>query len=499
MNILYRSIIISLSSLVFAVNSHALTAAQVFEKASKNVVVITANVKNSKAVSLGSGIVLPNGNVATNFHVIEKSDGIMVHQDGRSYPATALYTDPERDVCTLNVPSMRSPAVSMGDSKSLKIGARVYAIGAPEGLVLTLSEGIISSLRPVQGGHYLQITAPISHGSSGGGLFDDNGNLIGLTTFGAREGQQLNFAIPVEWINELPARDKKSKNKIESYVSWLNKAVELENKKDWQGLINHSLKRVKSSPDEALSWYDLGIAYDHVEQYLDAIEAYRHALQIDTKNADAWHKMGMDYYDTNQKAKAIEAYRQGISITPKHEGCWLNMGTIYDQMGEKDKAIDAYNHALKINPNNSMTLYNLGTAHYEKGRYARAIELLLKAVRLNPKHARSWHNLGNSYFKLKKYDKAVESFEESVRLNPDFIESWNNLGLACANAGRLDRGREAYKKALSLNPMKENSWFGLGLIYKVAGETQTLTSMYDLIKTFDPAMAERFYDQLLRR
>jgi serine protease Do len=69
-----------------------------------------------------------------------------------------------------------APAVVVGSTKSLKVGAKVYAIGAPKGLELTLSDGIVSSLREVEGGQYIQTTAAISPGSSGGGLFDENGS-----------------------------------------------------------------------------------------------------------------------------------------------------------------------------------------------------------------------------------------------------------------------------------------------------------------------------------
>ncbi len=92
----------------------------------------------------------------------------------------------------------------------LKVGAKVYAVGAPHGLELTLSEGIVSSLREFEGSNYIQTTAAISNGSSGGGLFDENGALVGLMTFNYTKGQNLNFASPVEWVEELPKRSVKA-------------------------------------------------------------------------------------------------------------------------------------------------------------------------------------------------------------------------------------------------------------------------------------------------
>jgi len=84
------------------------------------------------------------------------------------------------------------------DSRSLRIGQRVYSVGAPEGLEMTLSEGLVSGFRDFRGKLVVQNSAPISHGSSGGSLFDEMGGLIGITTFMLDGGRNLNFAILAE-------------------------------------------------------------------------------------------------------------------------------------------------------------------------------------------------------------------------------------------------------------------------------------------------------------
>ena len=85
---------------------------------------------------------------------------------------------------------------------SLQVGEAAYTLGSPVGLELTLSNGIVSGRRDEEQRHYVQTTAPISPGSSGGGLFDARGNLIGITTLALvgreRLNQSLNFAIPAD-------------------------------------------------------------------------------------------------------------------------------------------------------------------------------------------------------------------------------------------------------------------------------------------------------------
>ena len=89
----------------------------------------------------------------------------------------------------------------MGDSDLVTVGQAVYAIGSPKGFELTLSEGIVSGLREIGDGfHVVQTSAAISAGSSGGGLFDSAGRLIGVTSFKIRDGENLNFALPANYI-----------------------------------------------------------------------------------------------------------------------------------------------------------------------------------------------------------------------------------------------------------------------------------------------------------
>ena len=157
------------------------------------------------------------------------------------------------------------------------------------GLELSISEGIVAQLR---GGPppLIQTTAAISFGSSGGGLFDREGRLVGITTFGLRGGQSLNFELPVEWIGEVkPGRELAAEGGSQS--EWLKRSIALEKRKDWQGLLDWSLKWTKSEPNNALAWYNRGYAYDELKRYNDAIEALRQAVRIDPEYANAWYNL----------------------------------------------------------------------------------------------------------------------------------------------------------------------------------------------------------------
>jgi S1-C subfamily serine protease len=185
---------------------------------------------NFAAQSLGSGVVIERGVVATNCHVLRGALGFTVRYKGKDYPARIRHADILRDVCTLSCNTLNAPPVGFNPdgTKQLDVGDKVYAVGAPRGLELTLSDGLLSGFREEQAGRLVQITAPISPGSSGGGLYDQHATLIGLTTLYLEDSQQLNFAVPVEWIHELPQRsqDPANLNAAKKYAA--EAATELE-------------------------------------------------------------------------------------------------------------------------------------------------------------------------------------------------------------------------------------------------------------------------------
>lgn len=165
-------------------------------------------VANSGGIPIrsGSGVVIDSGAVITNCHVTKGSAQIKVKVAGRVHDATLLTTDEVFDLCRLSVTGLAANPVNIGSVSTLRTGQKVYAIGAPHGLELTISDGIVSSLRETPTGTYIQTTAPISPGSSGGGLFSAAGQLVGVVTFQHRFGQNLNFAVPADWIGEMRER-----------------------------------------------------------------------------------------------------------------------------------------------------------------------------------------------------------------------------------------------------------------------------------------------------
>jgi S1-C subfamily serine protease len=183
------------------------TAAEVYRLVSPSVVMIEAQVPDGFVQ--GSGVVVGDGQIVTNNHVVEASRGfLLVRQGKRTWRAEIDRTDKAYDLALLSVVLRRTerfglPLARLRKVGSLDIGEKTYAIGAPQGIEQTLSDGLVSGLPTDGKATLVQTTAAISRGSSGGGLFDSRGHLIGITTVYLKEAQNLNFAIPADKVEAL--------------------------------------------------------------------------------------------------------------------------------------------------------------------------------------------------------------------------------------------------------------------------------------------------------
>jgi len=192
--------------------AQALTPAELFAKVAPSVWRVRTYDKEGLPLGLGSAVVVAPETLVTNCHVLRKAERFVLLHDNLSLPGTLELWDAARDVCQVKARGLNAPAVALGETRGLMVGQNVYALGSPAGLELTLSAGLVSSLRrdDDQRLMMIQTSAPISPGSSGGGLFDDQARLIGLTTMtlASASAQNLNFALPSDWIRELPQRHR---------------------------------------------------------------------------------------------------------------------------------------------------------------------------------------------------------------------------------------------------------------------------------------------------
>jgi len=149
--------------------------------------------------SRGSGVVIAANLVATACHVTREAKSIDVSRGTSRWAASVESGSAAHDLCLVSVANLDLPAVAIRRSESLKIGERVIAAGFPGGGELAVRDGMVEGLYPYDGGKVIRTSATFDTGSSGGGLFDEEGVLVGLLAFKARSGARLHFALPADW------------------------------------------------------------------------------------------------------------------------------------------------------------------------------------------------------------------------------------------------------------------------------------------------------------
>lgn len=178
-----------------------LSPAQIFKKVERSIFVVYATPSLADArernVIFGSAVAVAPHLLLTNCHIVEHRPVIRIMRDDDPVVATLVAGDIKADRCVLrSAGAPLDPITGVRSFKDLAVGERVFAIGTPVGLARTLTQGLISGLRDFGGRNLVQTDAPLSPGNSGGGLFDESGNLVGITTLASRAGlQNLNFAI----------------------------------------------------------------------------------------------------------------------------------------------------------------------------------------------------------------------------------------------------------------------------------------------------------------
>jgi TonB family protein len=179
------------------------TPQQIARLAFDSTVLLVMQDANGQPKGLGSGFVVREGQIVTNWHVLEGAAGGYVRLVGDKSNVMiegVLAVSQRADLALIKIgPALGTP-VHLRDSSKVAVGDPVFAAGNPQGLEGTFSEGLVSSVRQLEGDTLLQITAPISPGSSGGPVFNERGEVIGVAVGTYKGGQNLNFAIPSSYL-----------------------------------------------------------------------------------------------------------------------------------------------------------------------------------------------------------------------------------------------------------------------------------------------------------
>jgi hypothetical protein len=239
---------------------------------------------------MGSGVSLPNGTVVTNCHVTLAAKQVMLLNGGQGEGATLEAADVAHDLCALQFPAVTRPPVAVRGSRNLKIGDPVYAIGFNAGRGLTIQSGEVAELFEHDGAMVIRTTAPFTHGASGGGLFDQDGQLVGiLTFFRTQPGGASYFAVPAEWLQKLETTPAQEIGPLAGLPFWAEqvdrqpaylKAAALEADRRWSELLMLARDWTTASPDDGQAWLALGKACLNTGEPSVARDAFKRANEL---------------------------------------------------------------------------------------------------------------------------------------------------------------------------------------------------------------------------
>lgn len=248
-------------------------------------------------VPLGSasGFFIDESGIAvTNFHVIRGNySAVITMTDGSEHKVEkVLGYDEEKDIAILKVEGSGFEALRLGDSDEVVSGEKVYAIGSPKGLENTISEGIVSSAsREIDGQKFIQITTPISEGSSGGALFNSKCEVIGITTGGFSSGQNLNLAVPINTMKSVEQNLSMTIEEVQRECGYIGTSPLPDNVTDYEdfkglpdfGSVTTSElldSETQTSDGITVSDFVYKLNFDKITQYIDYIVSKGYKLQV---------------------------------------------------------------------------------------------------------------------------------------------------------------------------------------------------------------------------
>jgi serine protease Do len=256
--------------------------------------------------SLGSAVIVAPGSLVTSCHVTRDATRIAVLHPSGELPAKPGASDERHDLCILAVPPLRGPIAVRIPSSDLKIGEAVHAVGLGEGFSRFVQEGRITALYRIDGGFVIRASTVFPRGASGGGLFNEAGALVGILTFRGTANDELNYAVPTEWVDDLLSESASDPvTGSASRYFWEDgavgqpvflKAAWLESAQQWNQLADVALDWSLSAPSDPEPWVALGRAKLALGKPKEAVLALRAAVAQDREHARAWYWLAMAYH-----------------------------------------------------------------------------------------------------------------------------------------------------------------------------------------------------------
>jgi tetratricopeptide (TPR) repeat protein len=436
------------------------------------VAIVTYDARGDR-LSRGSGFFTGPDRVVTNRHVLEGAYRAEIHTiNDQTYNVKGvLAVDGEGDIALLQVdipPTVASPLTILRTSP--QEGESIVVIGNPLGLEGSISNGIVSAVRDIPSfGRIIQITAPISPGSSGSPVVNMRGEVVGVATLQLADGQSLNFAVPSDRVAQLQAGASRTLGEL-------------------------VLATRRSQRASAERFYMQGLGFLSRDDCEKALPYFKKATDADPDYADAWAQTGFCNGMLGRHAEALKASRQAIRLKPDSPDSYLSLGSAFAYLGQFKESADAYKQALRLDPNNADTHFALGLTYGKMGRTEDEIQAYKQAIRLRPDFVEAFEKLAQGYLRLNRFNEAVTASRQVALLKPGDAVAFDNLGVAYLKLKQYAEAVEAFMQAIRLKPDFGRAYYNLGLAYLAQNDRDSALEQYNILKSIDPDRADKLYN-----
>lgn len=426
---MYRAVVTTVALLTILSIAVAQDARNVAQQVIPSTVTVILYDSGSRVIGTGSGFFVRENIIATNFHVIDGADDadIKLADSDTSYQtAGVVAVDKRNDLVLLQINNTHGKPLKLSVSEPLEVGLEIYAVGSPKGLEGTIASGIVSRLvTHAESEARIQITAPISSGSSGGPVVDKYGEVIGIAQASIREGQNLNFAIPVQYLVRMltnlsvpePIRNIASKpSQTDASPSTGTPPPKI-----LPTICERSISSTRTPYEtgnlSASEFAELGNRYDDEGKHEEAVIALITATRLKPKYHQAYFYLWRAYLHLGCVENQVIALKQAVIMKPKDAHYVAALATTLSVNGRREEALEVYKEAIKVDPKSSMSYGGMGLVYLGLGRLQDALEALTKAVKLDNKNADAHLWLGDVH--VQRGDKAAAMNEYKYLQNLD--------------------------------------------------------------------------------
>jgi hypothetical protein len=262
---------------------------------------------------LGTGVTIAPSVIVTNCHVTHDGTGIRIIGSGRVWDVTGQYADTLHDLCFLRVPAWQGKPVVLGTSDALRLGQHVAALGFTGGMDIALKFGRVLALHSLDAGFVIESDTAFTSGSSGGGLFDADGALVGLLTFRLRSSGGSYYSVPVDWIRErLPAENQ-----------WTELGPLLGAPPFWQG------------DPETLPYFMRVAPLDAEGRWTALLDLADRWSSAQPQNAEPFLVRAKALQKLNRPGAAVIAFDDALRLTPNDPIAWYGLAFAYASLGDE--------------------------------------------------------------------------------------------------------------------------------------------------------------------